>query len=435
MGSHVPAARLAAAVSSVLALSMLVPLGGGTAASAATAGSLQAAFDNVGITTAATASAGNFDGMGDSFDAAGLARDALAPGQSLLHDGLRIDWPDVPPGQPDNVLADGQQIAVSGTGSVLGVVGASAYGSTSGTFTIGYADGSTSTATVTFADWVGTSAASGTDLLATTGGWNPGGTTPVSLFYAAIPLAAGAQVTSVTLPAVGAGVGQNVPAMHVFSLSIGSPGADAAGGPGAMSYYDEARQDCVGTAAGSASKAWYTVVGGTLSDVYAPTIDNTDVKSLDPIVTGPGFTALQPRDMTYTVASLDSTGMACEVTATDAAHHFELVTDFITDPAAEAVVLPGQPGAAGKRPVQAERVPAVQPAAERARRRWLGQLRRRVGHHRAHQARARPAVLFHQLLHRGGGPGATPRPATPRWPPAPRSPRCRPASPARLATG
>ena len=60
----------------------------------------------------------------------------------------------------------------------------------------------------------------------------------------------------------------------------------------------------MGTAAGTASKAWYTVADGTLSDVYAPTIDNTDVKSLDPIVTGPGFTALQPRDMTYTVSSL-----------------------------------------------------------------------------------------------------------------------------------
>ena len=127
--------------------------------------------------------------------------------------------------------------------------------------------------------------------------------------------------------------------MHVFSLSIGSPGADAAGGPGALSYYDEARKDCVGTAAGSASKVWYTVAGGTLSDTYAPTIDNTDVKSLDPIVTGPGFTALQPRDMTYTVSALGSSGMACQVTATDAAHHFELVTDFITDPATEAVVI------------------------------------------------------------------------------------------------
>ena len=213
-----------------------------------------------------------------------------------------------------------------------------------------YADGSTSTATVTFADWINTSPASGTDTLATTAGWNPGGTIPVSLSYAAIPLTSSEPVVSVTLPTVGASVGKNVPSMHIFSMTIGSPGQEAAGAPGAASYYDEGRKDCVGTAANSSSKAWYTVADGTLSDVYAPTIDNTDVKSLDPIVTGPGFTALQPRDMTYTVAPLDATGMACEVTAHDAAHDFNVVTDFITDPSAEAVVmrfrlvpLPGAP--------------------------------------------------------------------------------------------
>ena len=350
MGIHVPAARLAAAVSSALALSMLVPLGGGTPAVAAAASSLPAAFDNVGISTAAAAGAGTSTGSGTRSPRPAWPATRWSRASHCCTTGCAIDWPDVPPGHPDNVLADGQQIAVSGTGRVLGVVGASAYGPTTGTFTIGYADGSTSTATVTFADWVNTSAASGTDLLATTAGWNPGGTTPVSLFYAAIPLTTGARVTSVTLPTVGAGVAKNVPSMHVFSLSIGSPGRGAAGGPGAMSYYDEARKDCVGTAADSASKVWYTVADGTLSDTYAPTIDNTDVKSLDPIVTGPGFTALQPRDMSYTVSAMDGTGMACQVTATDAAHHFQLVTDFITDPAREAVVmkvslvpLPGAP--------------------------------------------------------------------------------------------
>src|SRR5580658_4980344 len=311
---------------------------------------LQQAFDNVGITAASDATAGNYDGIGDSFSASGLAADALSPGQTLLHDGLTITWPDVAPGQPDNVVANGQAVAVSGSGSTLGIVGASTYGSTTGTFTVSYANGTTTSATVTLADWIDTSPAAGTDLLATTAGWNPGGTIPVSLSYAAIPLTAGQPVVSVTLPAVGSGVGENVSAMHVFSLTIGSPGAEAAGAPGAASYYDEARKDCVGTAADQSSKVWYTVADGTLSDVYAPTIDNTDVKSLDPIVTGPGFTALQPRDMTYTVSSLDGSGMACQVTALDAAHDFELVTDFITDPAAEAVVmrislvpLPGAP--------------------------------------------------------------------------------------------
>jgi glucoamylase len=327
-----------------VALAAILPAGtmAATAASGAPLPTLRQAFDNVGITTTADAAAGNYDGIGDSFSAPALAADALAPGRWLLHDGLGITWPDVAPGSADNVVADGQTVAVSGKGTTLGVVGAAAYGSTTGTFTVTYADGTTAAATVTFADWVDTSPAAGTDLLATTGGWNPGGSTPVSLSYAAIPLAAGDPVVSVTLPQVGAGtggVGQNVAAMHVFSLTVGSPGAQAAGAPGAASSYDEARKDCAGTSAGTASKAWYTVADGTLSDVYAPTIDNTDVKSLDPIVTGPGFTALQPRDMTYTVSSLDATGMACQVTALDAAHHFRLVTDFITDPSAEAVVM------------------------------------------------------------------------------------------------
>jgi beta-glucosidase len=208
--------------------------GAGTARAAAPP-ALAQAFDNVGITTASGASAGDYDGIGDSFSAAGLAADALSPGQPVPHDGLTITWPDVAPGQPDNVLADGQTVAVTGTGSTLGVVGASAYGTTSGTVTVSYANGTTSTATVTFADWIDTSPAAGTDLLATTGGWNPGGSTPVSLFYAAIPLTAGQPVTSGTLTTVGGTVGKNVAAMHIFSLTVGSPGQEAAGAPGAAS--------------------------------------------------------------------------------------------------------------------------------------------------------------------------------------------------------
>jgi glucoamylase len=327
-----------------------LPLGGLAAAPAALADNtvladntalptLQQAFNNVAITDSATASAGDFDGTGDSFSAASLAADALSPGQALLHDGLTIEWPGVAPGAPDNVVADGQTVAVAGTGTTLGVVGASAYGDTSGTFTVHYADGSASEQAVSFGDWIDASPAAATDTLATTGGWNSGGTIPVRLFYTAIPLTVGEQAVSVTLPAVGASVGKNVPSMHVFSLTIGSPAAEAPGAHGAASYYDEGRKDCVGTAAGTGSKAWYTMADGIVSDVYAPTIDNTDVKSLDPIVAGPGFTSLQPRDMTYTATALDDTGMACEITAHDAAHHFNVVTDAITDPGSESVVL------------------------------------------------------------------------------------------------
>ncbi|HEV2256741.1 MAG TPA: glucodextranase DOMON-like domain-containing protein [Streptosporangiaceae bacterium] len=113
----------------------------------------------------------------------------------------------------------------------------------------------------------------------------------------------------------------------------------APGAPGAASYFDLARKDCAGTAAGRGSKVWYTVAGGVLSDVYEPTIDNTDVSTLQYVVTdGSTFTDLQTRDMTYTVAA-DPSGMACTVTSTDAKHGFQLVTTYITDPASDTVLM------------------------------------------------------------------------------------------------
>jgi glucoamylase len=112
----------------------------------------------------------------------------------------------------------------------------------------------------------------------------------------------------------------------------------APGSPGAASYYDEARKDCVGTSATTASKVWFTVADGQLSDVYEPTIDNTNVKSMEWVVTnGSSWTDIQSRDMTYTV-SADPSGMSCTVTAGNATHGYTLSTTYFTDPSADAVI-------------------------------------------------------------------------------------------------
>jgi glucoamylase len=123
------------------------------------------------------------------------------------------------------------------------------------------------------------------------------------------------------------------------SGATAAPAAEAPGGPGAMSFFDLGRKDCVGTARNSTSKVWYTVAGGVLSDVYEPTVDNTNVGTLQYIVTdGSSFTDLQTRDMTYTVAA-DPTGMACTVTATSADHGYRLATTYVTDPASDTVLM------------------------------------------------------------------------------------------------
>ncbi len=115
--------------------------------------------------------------------------------------------------------------------------------------------------------------------------------------------------------------------------------ADATDGPGALSHFDLARKDCLGTARNTTSKIWYTVAGGVLSDVYAPTIDTTNVETMQYLVTdGTSFTDLQTRDMTYTV-SADPTGMICTVTSTAKSGKYQLTTTYLTDPARASVVV------------------------------------------------------------------------------------------------
>ena len=116
--------------------------------------------------------------------------------------------------------------------------------------------------------------------------------------------------------------------------------SSATDGPGALSHFDLARKDCLGTARNTTSKVWYTVAGGLLSDVYYPTIDNTNVETLQYVVTdGSTFTDLQSRDMTYTVQSLDASGMECRIVETAKSGQYQIVTDYLTDTDRNAVVL------------------------------------------------------------------------------------------------
>ena len=123
------------------------------------------------------------------------------------------------------------------------------------------------------------------------------------------------------------------------ALAVGSRGA-APGAPGAQSYLDTARKDCFGTARNTTSKVWFTVADGVLSDVFSPTIENSNVNTVQYIVTdGRTFADLQQRDMTYSVSSPDRSGMVCRVTSRDSRHGFKLVSDYITDPARASVLI------------------------------------------------------------------------------------------------
>ena len=147
------------------------------------------------------------------------------------------------------------------------------------------------------------------------------------------------------------GRGRLVTAMVVLGLAVGAQlaapppraaaqQAAAPDGPGALSHFDLARKDCLGTARNRTSKVWYTVADGVLSDVYYPTIDNTNVETLQYVVTdGATFTDLQTRDTTFTAEPLDASGMSCRVTTTAKSGKYRIVTDYVTDPGRNALLL------------------------------------------------------------------------------------------------
>jgi glucoamylase len=129
-----------------------------------------------------------------------------------------------------------------------------------------------------------------------------------------------------------------------------SPVGEAADGPGALSHFDLARKDCVGTARNRRSRVWFTIADGVLSDVYFPTNDTTNNETLQFVVTdGSTFTDLQTRDMTYTVRALDERALTCRVTSTAKSGRYRIVTDYVTDPDRPTVLMRSRFERVGKR--------------------------------------------------------------------------------------
>jgi beta-glucosidase-like glycosyl hydrolase len=190
--------------------------------------SFTGAFDNTGISDDTNTKPGNFDGGGASYSAQALAAAGLTPGNAFHHDGVTFIWPNVAAGTADNIVAGGQTVPLSGSGSTLAIVGSAGYGKASGSGTVIYTDGTTRSYSLAFADWWSKSALSGTDIAATLPYINNGGgkaTQAVNLYYAAVPITAGKTVRAVVLPDVSANAGQGTLAMHIFAMTVATPSA------------------------------------------------------------------------------------------------------------------------------------------------------------------------------------------------------------------
>jgi len=185
--------------------------------------SVAAAYDSPGISDDGQPAAGFFDGTSRNFSAQALAAAGFTAGQPVTVGGVQFTWPQ--PNVPDNVVAGGQVLPVSGSGTQLGFLGASAYGDTSSSGTVVYTDGTTQTYQLAFADWWSGSAAPGSSIAATLPYINNGPNSArenqtVHLYAASVTLDPAKTVRYVVLPDISNGQSGGSGAMHVFAIGL-----------------------------------------------------------------------------------------------------------------------------------------------------------------------------------------------------------------------
>jgi hypothetical protein len=196
----------------------------GTAQAETPYSSLTAAFDDAGVSADSNTGEGDLDGSGYSFSATALASAGVTPGSTVTAGGLSYAWPSAAAGSPDNVVASGQEIAVTGSGSTLGFLDTATYGPTAGQGTIVYANGTTQSFTLSVPDWYD-GPPSGTTAAITMAYRNTPGNSqddhPVYAYDQTVTLDSSSPVAGVVLPNVSDGLQGGSAAVHIFAMTIG----------------------------------------------------------------------------------------------------------------------------------------------------------------------------------------------------------------------
>lgn len=184
---------------------------------------LERLFDNRGVSDDTRPGAADFDGRGDSFSAQELRAAGWTPGRTIAVDGAPLRWPATAPGRPDNVLADGQAVRLTGRGEALtflvaGGSRAETRDGAAGTGLVRYRDGSRSTYRLRAPDW--RTGPLPTKLLGLPHRNTPDGRRAgtIRLYAVTVPVERGREVSSVVLPRAGREAG-----LHVFSLALRNP--------------------------------------------------------------------------------------------------------------------------------------------------------------------------------------------------------------------
>jgi glucoamylase len=142
-------------------------------------------------------------------------------------------------------------------------------------------------------------------------------------------LAAAASLACIAIPGVS----------HAAVVTSG-PDAVAPGAPGAAATWAPADKHGFGTATGTASKVWYTLEHGELTDTYYPDLGTPSLRDLQFVVTdGRTFAELE-RDATISAVTMtDPQSLTYQQADTARSGRYRITKTYVTDPARSTVLI------------------------------------------------------------------------------------------------
>jgi glucoamylase len=116
-------------------------------------------------------------------------------------------------------------------------------------------------------------------------------------------------------------------------------GQDAPGGPGAMPTWTPANKEAVGTSTTVDSRVWFTLEGGTLTEVYYPQLDSPDVRRLEFAVSDGKRVWIESRDLEQSVTRIRPDALLYRQTNRDRGGRFTISKIYATDPARDTLLI------------------------------------------------------------------------------------------------
>lgn len=108
---------------------------------------------------------------------------------------------------------------------------------------------------------------------------------------------------------------------------------EAFGRPGIEPRWTHGGKDAVGTAYADASRIWFTLWNGIITEVYYPTVDRPQLRDLQYLITdGKSFFHEEKRSLASKLERLDDHALGYRCTNSDPEGRYAIVKEIITDP-------------------------------------------------------------------------------------------------------